>query len=210
MPCGVAQEPCFCPVNTDGTQLSARAEWSLICLQLIPFAHLLPKTLSLINKEVIVKLTVQICALMLLAMFMSACQAPAPPALSDADVAAIRTANASYASAVKARDWAALAALYAQDAIILPPNHPPVTGRADIKAYFEGFPPMSAFEVPAVEIEGRGDLALIRGTYSMTINQEGAAPVTDSGKWMEMRRKHADGSWLILRDIWNSDVAMQQ
>lgn len=156
------------------------------------------------------KLTGLMCALMLLAMVFSACQAPAPPTLSDTDVAAIKRANASYASAVMAKDWAALAALYAEDAIILPPNHPPVTGRVAIKTYFEGFPPMSAFEVPALEIEGRGDIALVRGTYSLTISQEGAAPVTDSGKWMEMRRKQADGSWIILRDIWNSDMAMPQ
>lgn len=156
------------------------------------------------------KLTVQICGLMLLAIIVSSCQAPAPSTLSEADLATIKTANASYAAAVKARDWAALAALYAQDAIIMPPNHTSVTGRADIQAFFQGFPPMSNFEVPVVEIEGRGDLAVVRGTYSLTITQEGAAPVTDTGNWIEMRRKQADGSWLIVRDIWNSDMALPQ
>jgi len=210
MPWGVAQESFLSPVHTEGTHPPARANSNLNCPHWIPFSHHFQKAPSLTTKEVIVKLTAQICSLMLLAMIFLACQAPMPPTLSDADVAAIRAANASYASAVKARDWGALAALYAQDAIILPPNHPPVTGRANIKAYFEAFPPMSAFEVPIVEIEGRSDLALVRGTYSLTISQEGSAPVTDSGKWMEKRRKQADGSWLILCDIWNSDVAMPQ
>jgi ketosteroid isomerase-like protein len=154
------------------------------------------------------KFAVYIFALMLLALIVSSCQPPAAPTLSDADVATIRSGNASYASAVKGKDWAAFAALYSQDAIIMPPNHAPVTGRSDIQAFFQGFPPMSNFEVPIVEIEGRGDLAVVRGTYSLTINLEGVAPVTDTGKWMEMRRKQVDGSWLIVRDIWNSDMAL--
>ncbi len=153
------------------------------------------------------KLTVQISALMVLAMMFSACQAPAPSALTDADIAAIRAGNASYETAVKAKDWAALAALYAQDAVILPPNQPAVEGRANIQAYFAAFPPMSAFAVPIVEIDGRGDLAFVHGTYSLTVSPEGAPPVTDTGKWLEIRRKQTDGSWLIYRDIWNSDMA---
>ena len=156
------------------------------------------------------KLTVHICVLMLAAVLLSACQPPAPTTLSDADIAAIRAENASYASAVNAKDWAALAALYAQDAIIMPANHPPVTGRDNIRSFFEGFPPMSAFANPIVEIEGQGDLAYVRGTYTLTVSQEGGTPVTDSGKWIEVRRRQADGSWQVTRDIWNSDVAMTQ
>lgn len=156
------------------------------------------------------KHTAQVCALMLLAVVFSSCQAPPPQALSDSDVAAIREAAASFEAAVKAKDWTALAALYTEDATVLPPNHPPVTGRANIKAYFAAFPPMSAFEIPVVEIEGRGDLAFVRGTYSLTISLEGAAPITDTGNWMDLRHKQADGSWLIARDMWNSDVALPQ
>ena len=207
MPSGSACKFLLNPLNTDGTQ--PRLGLGRTCFP--PIGH--PSAVSSnklhhSQKEVIMRPTVQIFTLILAALIFSACQAPAPPTLSDADIAAIRTANASYASAAKARDWGALAALYAQDAIIMPPNHPSVTGRANIQVYFQAFPPMSAFEVPIVEIEGRSDLAVVRGTYSMTIIQEGSAPVTDSGKWMEMRRKQADGSWLIYCDIWNSDMAM--
>jgi uncharacterized protein (TIGR02246 family) len=156
------------------------------------------------------KLSSHILAVMLLALIIAACQAPAPPTLTDADTAAIRASNASYATAVKAKDWAALAALYAQDAVILPPNHRAVEGRASIQAYFSAFPPMSAFELQIVELDGRGDLAFVRGTYTLTVNPEGAPPVTDTGNWLEIRRKQSDGSWTIYRDTWNSDVAGAQ
>jgi ketosteroid isomerase-like protein len=156
------------------------------------------------------KLTVQLCALALLAGIFSACQAPAPPTLSEADITAIKASESTWVSAANSKDWVALAMLYAEDAIVMPPNHPIVTGRADIQKLFESFPPMSGFQLPIAEIEGRGDLAVVRGTYSLTINQEGAAPVTDTGNWMEMRRKQANGSWLIVRDIWNSDTPMPQ
>jgi ketosteroid isomerase-like protein len=33
------------------------------------------------------------------------------------------------------------------------------------------------------------------------------SPVKDTGKFIEIRRKEPNGSWLILRDFWNSDLA---
>ena len=40
----------------------------------------------------------------------------------------------------------------------------------------------------------------------MTMNPPGAEPVHEAGKYIEIRKKQADGSWLLYRDIYNSDM----
>jgi uncharacterized protein (TIGR02246 family) len=137
-----------------------------------------------------------------------ACQ-PVPAKLSDADIAAIRAATDSYATqAVAGRD-SAVAAQYTENAIAMPPNQPALEGRAAIRAWFEAFPPMSAMSFTVLDIDGRGDLAYVRGTYTLTIAASNKTPaMPDHGKYLEVRRRQADGSWLITADIFNSDVAL--
>lgn len=68
---------------------------------------------------------------------------------------------------------------------------------------------MSAFSLTPIEIDGRGDLAYERGTYALTIAASGTTPaMPDHGKYLTVRRKQADGSWLITADIFNSDVPL--
>ena len=134
------------------------------------------------------------------------CQGPA--GLSEADRTAIRQGDENYAKLLNARDFKGVAALYAEDAIELPPNEAAVQGRAAIQASLETFPPISNFQVQILEIEGRGDLAYSRGTYSMTVAPAGVAPIEDRGKYIEIWRKQADESWKILRDIFNSDLPL--
>lgn len=138
-----------------------------------------------------------------------ACQtaSPAPAALPDADQAAIRQSVTPFVKAVSDRDFAAFAAWYAEDAILLPPEGPLVQGRAAIQAWAAAFPPFTDFTLQQVEVDGRADLAYVRGTYAMTIAVPGApAPVQDRGKYIEIWRKQADGTWKIARDMFNSDL----
>jgi ketosteroid isomerase-like protein len=59
-----------------------------------------------------------------------------------------------------------------------------------------------------VEIEGNGNTAYTRGTYEITLMPPGAkTPSKASGKFIEIRKKQADGSWLLLRDFWNPNPA---
>jgi ketosteroid isomerase-like protein len=134
------------------------------------------------------------------------CQGPA--GLSEADRTAIRQAGENYVKLANARDIKGGLALYAEDAIVLPPNQAAVQGKAAIQAWMEAPPPLSNFQTKSLEIEGRGDLAYDRGTYSLTVTPVGAAPIDVHGKFLTILRKQADGSWKILRDIWNSDLPL--
>ena len=134
------------------------------------------------------------------------CQGPAR--LSEADRTAIRQGGENWVKMVNARDWKGAAALWAEDAIELPPNQAAVQGRAAIQAWLEAFPPFSNFQLKSLEIEGRGDLAYDRGTISWTVTPADAAPIEERAKYLCIWRKQADGSWRYLRDIWNSDLPL--
>ena len=127
--------------------------------------------------------------------------------LPDKDVAAIRAQTAEFAKGLNTADFASVAGLYAETATFMPPNQPVVSGRAAIEAWMKGFPPVKEFLLQIVEVDGAGDIAYSRGTYSMTIAPPGApTPVKDAGKYIEVRRRQKDGSWKIVADIFNSDL----
>lgn len=147
------------------------------------------------------------------ALLLIACQPPAPSApsaLSEADRAALEKISQDFVTAAKAGDWDAVAQTYAEDAILLPPHSPAITGRAAIREHFGALPPVSEMQFHNDEIEGCGDLVYVRGTYSMTLTPEGSDPVQDSGSYLEIRRKQADGSWRISRDMYNSDTPLAE
>ena len=58
-------------------------------------------------------------------------------------------------------DWAGVASLYAEDAVLLPPNTPDVVGRDAILALFESWPPVTEFANRIDEVSGCQDLAVV-------------------------------------------------
>jgi ketosteroid isomerase-like protein len=82
--------------------------------------------------------------------------------LTDADRKAITEGVARLDKAVLSGDARAATALYAEDAILEPPNTAEVRGRAGIQKFFEGFPKMSTFKQNVIEVEGHGDFAYAR------------------------------------------------
>ena len=135
------------------------------------------------------------------------CARGGPAPLSDADKSAIRANDQKFAQGVMAKDWAAVAAMYTTDASFMPPNESLVKGREAIQTWMTGFPPVSAFTLEPLEVEGVGDLSYVRGTYSMSFTPPGApGPIQDHGKYIVVNRKQPDGSWIITNDIFNSDV----
>ena len=137
------------------------------------------------------------------------CRSSVPTGLSEADKAAIRKNTEAVVAISNAapNDYDAyVRADYTEDAIVLPPNMPAVQGWEAIKDYIAKQSQSLHFEVNILEIDGRGDLAYVRGTYSFTYKApDGSGPATDIGKYIEIWRKQSDGSWKVIRDIFSSD-----
>ncbi len=124
-----------------------------------------------------------------------------------ADKAAIRARGEAWTAAANARDHAAVAAIYTEDAALLPPNFAAVRGREGVREFMAGLPPFSEMKLVPVEIAGSGAMAYVWGDYSMTIRvSEGAPPFKDRGKYIEVWTRGKDGTWSIHRDIFNSDL----
>lgn len=122
-------------------------------------------------------------------------------ALAEPDRNAIREQTAMFSDAVNSKDFAKATSQYTDDAVFLPAYSPAVSGKANIQRWMEAFPTFTNFKAVSEEIEGTGDLAYNRGTYEMDMG-----PVHDTGKWIEILRKQPDGTWKVIRDIFNSDM----
>lgn len=133
------------------------------------------------------------------------------PALSAGDSAGIAAADSAFQAAANAGDAAAVAAVYAIDASLLPPNLPVRRGRDAIRAFWGGlFDAYTVkFEVSPDVIEGRGDLAYNMGHYRFTaVPKAKSGPgIADEGKFVEILKKQPDGSWKYAVDIYNSNLA---
>lgn len=142
-----------------------------------------------------------------LALFvLLACQPPPgePAPLAEEDSAAIREAVESIRQAVLDGDWATYAAQFAEDGVLLPPNGPAVEGRQAIEEWGSRYS-VSAFTINQLNLEGRGDLAYRRGTFSITLSPPGMEEaVSDEGKFIEIWKRQEDGTWKAAVDIWNS------
>jgi len=128
--------------------------------------------------------------------------------LSDADRTAIKkTAEQGLAmfTAATKDNQAYVRFFYTKDAIILPPNAPPVKGHTAILEFLQTFPAFSDYKQETQEIEGFGDFAYDRETYSVTMMPPGLPAIKDSGNIIWIWKKQTDGSWKLWREMWSSD-----
>jgi len=132
----------------------------------------------------------------------------APVADTAADEAAMRAGTAAWVEAFNAGDTAKIVALYAEDAVMMPPDSASITGHEAIRQYsVAGIAASKAAGISfALDTETSGvagDLGWHSGTFHMTDAKGGVA---GTGKYTEVWRK-SSGKWLIIRDIWNNDPA---
>jgi len=145
--------------------------------------------------------------------FALACQQPPPPSPPDtraADERAVREADAAWSKAVAAKDVEGYLSFFADDALVLPPNAPMLTGKESIR---KGLSEMMAtpgfamsWQPTKAEASRGGDLAYTVGTYQFTLNDAKGKPVTDRGKYMTVWKKQSNGNWKAVADMANSDL----
>ena len=129
--------------------------------------------------------------------------AAAPAALSAAELEAVKAVDAAFAAGMNAGDTAAVFALYAADAKLMPPDSPILEGAA-------GHPVIAGliaggardFVLTSTTGYGVGDLAYLVGTASFTMG--GAS---ETVKYAEVLRKGADGKWRYVVDMFSGVAA---
>ena len=120
---------------------------------------------------------------------------------------AIRAIADQYVKATLAGDAKAIAALYTDDAVEMPPNTPMVKGRAALEQYYQkqfAAGKIAKFSLTHLETRSSGDSGYDVGTYTQTITAAKGAPMNDSGKYVVILKRVA-GAWKVAYAIYNSD-----
>jgi len=121
---------------------------------------------------------------------------------------AIVAANEQFMTAFSNSDDAALAALYTEDAQLMPSNSDFVSGNEAVQAFWKSVFDMGIkkAKLETLEVEGMGDTAYEVGEYTLFTEGE---QVADSGKYVVIW-KMVNGQWKLHRDIWNTSMPAQQ
>jgi len=125
--------------------------------------------------------------------------------LSTDDRAAIEQAADAYVAAMNAADWKRVAQSFSEDAVRIPPNEVPHTGRAAIASWLAGIEELTSYDLVRDRIDGADGIAYVRGTYAITLRPFGAPGlISDEGDFLEVWRAGLDGEWTIAEAMWNT------
>jgi len=151
-----------------------------------------------------------LCALIPLSLFV-ACQGQAGADTRAADEATLRNLDAEWSKAAGAKDLEKTVSYYTDDALILPPNLPTIQGKQGARAMWQGMFSVPGFgggwKATKVEVSRSGDLGWVTGTYELSETDANGRPIIDKGKYLEVWRKQADGSWKCVADMFNTDLS---
>ena len=107
-------------------------------------------------------------------------------------------------AAFNAKDATALAAMYAEDATLMPPNQPAVTGRAAVRGWLEAtLPRVGTVRIAPTRTSVFEREAFQVGNFSATASGQSEPPYTFKYLLLFTRASHG---WQIQYDIWNSDA----
>ena len=122
-------------------------------------------------------------------------QRPQPSITLPAPLARVLT---DYERSWQAKDAAGLAALFAEDGLVLSTGRPPVRGRAQIEERYKGVGGPLALRAFAFATEG--SLGYILGGFARQAGEP------DIGKFTLTLRNGKDGRWLIVSDMDNGNT----
>lgn len=127
-----------------------------------------------------------------------------------ADETALKNLDDEWSRAVGSRDVEKATSYYSDDAIVMPPNIPTLTGKEPIRALWKSMLESPTFsggwKATKVDVARSGDLAYITGNYEFTEKDDRGRPITDKGKYLEVWKKQADGGWKCVANMFNSDL----
>lgn len=104
------------------------------------------------------------------------------------------------------------AAHFADDCIQMPPNQPPIKGKANFIASWNQSIQFGTwqFDLKTQEVKASGDLATELGSYTLTFTPNETSPIpamTDTGNYVVLWER-IDGDWKIVWDAPVSTVPM--
>ena len=121
---------------------------------------------------------------------------------TDAVRKSVEEGNRKFGAAAGRKDYAGLAALYTDNAKVLPPDAPIVTGRKAIEEFWRATATtlgLTGVTLKILDLEVTGNAACEVGEADLKLGS-GQAKVKYVVVWL----RGDDGQWRLHRDIWNS------
>lgn len=116
-------------------------------------------------------------------------------------------------AALRADSPDSLVALVADDVVIMPPNEPPLKGKAAVRTWYDQFVGQmrtSSLTITDREVLIGGDYATEVAGFEWTLAPvAGGPPVVDRGSYMQLWHREADGRWKFSREVWNSSTPLK-
>jgi len=124
-----------------------------------------------------------------------------------ADAEAIKKLSDEYGAMVTAGDTEGFLNLFANDAVLMPPNHKMLVGKEEIRLLVQGIL-KDAKEIELTEITTPSEIKVV-GNWAfdlgITTFKARGKPLEDTNKYIRIWQKMADGSWKLARVIFNSN-----
>ena len=128
-----------------------------------------------------------------------------------ADEAALRKLDDEWSRAAGSKDVEKTISYYSDDAILMLPNLPRLTGKESIRTLWKEMFASQTFsggwKTTKVEVARSGDLAYVTGDYEFNETDSGRS-MTDTGKYLQVWKKQPDGSWKCTAGMFSSEVPL--
>lgn len=131
---------------------------------------------------------------------------PLSPALAGGATGLAEELNAEWDAAFNRGDAAALAALYAEDAIVSPGNGGTLQGRDSIRELFQGFFDNGLHDhaIEVIRAERAGDVLYQVARWQAHATDADGGDVTYGGVLTTVLRRDAGGEWRLHVHTWNA------
>lgn len=123
--------------------------------------------------------------------------------------AALREVDVAFTTASSAKDLESWLSFISEDASMLPPNAPTLSGKDAIRERWSELHSDPGFalkcQVSHAEVSRGGDLGYTIGSYVLTNHDAAGKAVTDHGKYVTIWKRRSGGTWKMIVDTWNSN-----
>ena len=134
----------------------------------------------------------------------------AQPAASPQD--AVKAFYGEWSQATATRGADGYASFFAEDAVLLPPNAAPVSGRAAIRDWQERSQKDATYrtlptDISEDELQVSGGFVIYRSTLKgQRVPKAGGEPEPFESKYFDVLRRKSDGGYEFIRRMWSSNL----
>ena len=128
---------------------------------------------------------------------------PAAASLEKSDAAALEKLHDAFVEAFKSNDLKVLGEFYMEDAVLLPPGRPMVSGRSAIVAFWQNAERIQDLVFEATDVRALGSHALREaGNLLVTLRGRGRETRNAAAKYTALWLQ-VDGAWKLDSTAWN-------